>query len=88
VPAFLYMFIVLKCERSSIGRAQQHKAFTVHAKYEESASADDDTNQLMEDMLQFNMCALLWANGSKINPLLLVSSVISGTLVTDVHSCG
>ena len=42
-------FAVLACERSSIGRAQQHKVFSVHAKDEESASVDADTIQLMAD---------------------------------------
>jgi hypothetical protein len=43
------MFAVLACERSSSGRAQQHKVFSVHAKYEESASVVNDTTQLMAD---------------------------------------
>ena len=82
------MFAVLGCEPGRVGRAQQHKVLSVHAEYEESPSVDNHTNLLMVDMLQFNICAVLWANGTKIRPSLLVSSAISGTFVTDVHSCG
>ncbi len=46
----LDLFAVLACEHSSFARAQQHKTLSVHAEYEESASVDDDTIQLMADM--------------------------------------
>ena len=41
------MLAVLACELSSIGGAQQHKVFSEHAEYEECASVDYDTIQLM-----------------------------------------
>lgn len=43
------MLAVLACELSSIGGAQQHKVFSMHAEYEEGASVDDDTIQLVAD---------------------------------------
>lgn len=65
---------VLACDRSSIGRAQQNKVFSVHAEYDESVSADAGV------LLDFNMYPLLWASDSKIKSLLFVPSVISGVL--------